>query len=449
MWEKRHKRTQRALTGSVSIILSRFVSLACGLLTTGILARYFTPELFGLWAILTFLIGVIPVLDIGIGLALRNKLSALYSDRQNHNESGRIYFFSVFYAYIYLSLILAVLLCFAYYIIPWGMMLNTTDPQIIQEGSFSYIAALIILVLSLPFGVSLSGFFSRQETHWNSFFETLKSILAIIFIVSLVVLHARFTVIVIWFSIAMLIPVIISFFTFLRKCRWKFTVLKTKDFLSKIRELIPESIRFGLMQFSATLMFSTQALIVGKTTGLKDAGEYALVQKLFLILSIVHFAVLTPLWSAYTEAAASKDMIWVKKILMYSVAFTLLVFTFGSTALYWLGKPIIFLWTGKTLTNAPLFAWMGLWVFVTGWVNCFSVYLNGIGKLGMQTVLIIPAAVVYIPLSLYLGGKFGLTGVCLAGSIVWLPLAVSNPIQTAMSLRDTNKLHSIMTQKYI
>jgi O-antigen/teichoic acid export membrane protein len=440
MWRTRHKRTQRALAGSASIIVSRFFSLICGLLTTGILARYFTPEQFGLWAILTFLIGVIPVLDIGIGLALRNKLSALYSDRQNHNESGRIYFFSVFYAYIYLSLILAVLLCFAYYIIPWGMMLNTTDPQIIQEGSFSYIAALIILVLSLPFGVSLSGFFSRQETHWNSFFETLKSILAIIFIVSLVVLHARFTVIVVWFSIAMLIPVIISFFTFLRKCRWKFTVPKAKDLLLKIKELIPESIQFGLMQFSATLMFSTQALIVGKTSGLKDAGEYALVQKLFLILNILHFAILSPLWSAYTEAVASRDIKWVKKMLVYSVVYTVGLFTIGSLGLYVFGKQIIFLWTGKTIANVLLYALMGIWAFIAGWVSCFSVYLNGIGKLKLQTIWLVLTASIYIPLSLHLGEKFGVIGICMSNIVVSIPLAISTPIQSFMSFKNFNRI---------
>jgi O-antigen/teichoic acid export membrane protein len=188
---------------------------------------------------------------------------------------------------------------------------------------------------------------------------------------------------------------------------------------------------------------------VGKVAGLKDAGEYALVQKLFLLLNILHFAVLTPLWSAYTEATASKDMTWVKKMLGYSVVFSVLLFTVGSTALYLLGKPIIFLWTSKTLTNAPLFALMGLWVFIMGWVNCFSVYLNGIGKLSIQALLIVPAAIVYFPLSLYLGNRFGLTGICLASSLVWLPLAISNPIQALMSLKNADELYSTIAQKYI
>ena len=416
---------------------------------TGILARYFTPEQFGLWAILTFLIGVVPVLDIGIGLALRNKLSAFYSDRHNHNELSRIYFFSVFYAYIYLSIILIGFLYAAYHIIPWGTVLNSSNLQIVREGAFAYTAAMMILVASLPFGISASGFFSCQKTHWNSLFETIKSVLAIAFIVPLVILHVRFTIIVIWFSVAMLLPVIISFFAFLRKSGWKFIVLKTNIFVLKTKELVPESIRFGLMQLSATLMFSTQALIVGKVAGLKDAGEYALVQKLFLLLNILHFAMLTPLWSAYTEAATSKDVKWVRKMLGYSAIFSVLLFTVGSTGLYLLGKPIIFLWTGKTLTNTPLFALMGLWVFIMGWVNCFSVYLNGIGKLGMQTVLLVPAVIVYIPLSLYLGNRFGLTGICIASSLVLFPSAISNPIQAWMSIRNTNEIHNAMAQKYI
>jgi O-antigen/teichoic acid export membrane protein len=226
-------------------------------------------------------------------------------------------------------------------------------------------------------------------------------------------------------------------------------MVSLKTLTSKIKELIPQSIQFGLMQLSATLMFSTQALIVGKVAGLKDAGEYGLVQKLFLVLNILHFAVLTPLWSAYTESIASKDIIWAKKALMYSVIYSVSLLTIGSAGLYIFCFPIIFLWTGKTITNTLLYVFMGVWIFTTGWVNCFSVYLNGIGKLKLQTMLIVPAAIIYVPLALYLGGKIGIIGVCLAGTIVLVTLTISNPIQSIMSLKDFDKLYQEVSKKHI
>ena len=429
-------RTNKAAVGSVSILVGRFFSLLIGLVLTGVIARYFSAEEFGLWGILTFLIGLIPVLDGGIGLALRNKLSVLYSYNKDVNcKESETYFYSAFYVYIYLTIILVIFLYIVGYIIPWGTLFNTNDIQIIENGSFSFILSLIILLISLPFAVSTAGFYSYQETHWNSFFDLTKSILAILLVSFLIIYHAGFVVIVSFFSIAMLVPVIIAFFVFIKKRDWKFRFVNVKITLIKIKELMPKSIQFGLMQLSSALMFSVQVLIVGKVVGLKEAGEYALVQKLFLILNVVHFAVLTPLWSAYTESIASKDIIWVKKALTYSIVFTVLLFSVGSTCLYFFAKPIIFMWTGKIITNTLLYVVMGIWVFTTGWVSCYSVFLNGIEQLKMQTILIVPSAILYIPLANFLGVKFGVFGVCLAGTIVLIPLAISNPIQSIINVK--------------
>ncbi|MFA5157480.1 MAG: oligosaccharide flippase family protein [Candidatus Omnitrophota bacterium] len=431
-----HKRTKKAFIGSLSIVVSKFLALAIGLVTTAVFVRYVSPEQFGLYGSLTFLIGMIPVLDLGLGLSLRNKLAVFYSEYEGHANECRRYFFSAHYAYLLLSCFLIVLLCLCYRIVPWAQLFNTNDSQIIREGSLSYVISLIILVVGLPFSISIQGFFSFQQTQWNSFFELSKSILVLLFMVILILAKADFVLIVCSFALGMTLPVLISFFVFLKKRQWRPEPIDIRDIVVNVRELLPQGIQFGILQFCSTLVFSSQALMVGKLTGLKDAGEYALVQKLFLILTIIHFAVLTPLWSAYTDAVASNDIRWVRKTLTYSGWFSVILFSIGSVFFYFFGKTAIFIWTGKVILNHWLYICMGIWIFLSGIVNCFSVYLNGIGKLRMQTVLFVVAALVYMPLSLFLGNRFGAVGVCMGGVIAILPLAVANPLKSIMSFKE-------------
>ena len=427
-------RTWRVLVGSASTVLSRFSALALGLLLTGIVARHLSPELFGLWAILTFLVAVVPVLDIGIALALRNRLARNYGD-SSRDEENRICFFSVFYTYIGLAMVLVAALWILKGFIPWAALFNTRDPGLIRVGSLGMTAALSILVASLPFSVATAGFFSYQQTHWNCMFEFVRSLAVTCSVAMLVFFQARFLSLVLAFSTAMLAASVVSFWFFLKKRRWKPAVVGPRSVINNVTGLIRKSVQFGLMQLSATVIFATQSLVVANVAGLKDAGEYALVQKMFLVLNTLHFAVLAPLWSAYTESVASKDLAWVKKALAWSVAYTIAVYTAGTVGLYVFGKPLIALWTGKTVENTLLYALMGLWVFVNGWVNCFSVYLNGIGRLKIQTALIVPAAAAYVPLAHYCSSRLGIIGVCLASTVVLLPLTISNPIQSIASFR--------------
>lgn len=69
-----HIRTKRIWVGSISLLGSTGVTLLVRVLMAGILARYFSPEEFGMWAILMSLNRILlNGFDFGFGNALRNK----------------------------------------------------------------------------------------------------------------------------------------------------------------------------------------------------------------------------------------------------------------------------------------------------------------------------------------------------------------------------------------
>jgi ABC-type multidrug transport system permease subunit len=96
---------------------------------------------------------------------------------------------------------------------------------------------------------------------------------------------------------------------------------------------------------------------------------------------------------------------------------------------FW-GDWVVYLWTGKRVQPVSLFFWLGIWGLLYGWSNCFSIFLNGAGHLRRQVLLVMLAAVGFVPLALLLGGKYGTLGICLALIVVFLPVSISNPFES-------------------
>ena len=101
---------------------------------TGVLARYFSAEEFGLWSILISLNGVLlSGFDFGFGNALRNKMAQLYAYR--FDEESKTYFFSIFYWFVFSSILLTLIFYSVKPFIPWEILFKTQNHIIIENGA--------------------------------------------------------------------------------------------------------------------------------------------------------------------------------------------------------------------------------------------------------------------------------------------------------------------------
>jgi O-antigen/teichoic acid export membrane protein len=236
---------------------------------------------------------------------------------------------------------------------------------------------------------------------------------------------------------------VVAFIAFLVVRKWQFIIVPFKTAWAKVKELWLKSAQFALLQIFSTILLTVDYFVVSSISGLDIVGEYFLVKRIYLVLASFHFAILLPIWSAYTESIESRDVLWAEKLLKKTALYTVIIFVLGVTAMYFVGNYIIFLWTGKEITNMALFIWLGVWGFVYGWCNCFSVFLNATGYLKKQVILVGLAAVVFIPLSLLLGEKYGVLGICYSMILVGLPVAISNPVESITIIKNyqTNTVH--------
>ena len=138
--------------------------------------------------------------------------------------------------------------------------------------------------------------------------------------------------------------------------------------------------------------------------------------------------VLTPFWSAVTDAYTKNDMDWIRNTLrkiiviwIGSVCATILMVIFSSF--------VYSLWVGKDIMIPFVLSIVcGIYVTIANWNNIFAYMLNGIGKIRLQLYSSIVSGLLFFPLAYYFGEKLGITGVmvamcsCLFISSVWSPI---------------------------
>jgi O-antigen/teichoic acid export membrane protein len=402
----------------------------------GILARYFSPEEFGMWAILMSLNGIlINGFDFGFGNALRNKLAQLVGQEETAELQGRIYFLSVFYWFILSAIFLTGVFFVAKWLIPWEFLFRSQNSGLVGEGSLLIAVGGSILAFNIAFNTYSSGFFGYQESHWNGLFNGLSKIGLLLATVVLVLLGLSFSFINITLFLITLGVSALAWGVFLKVRQWPLGRIPRPTIWEKIKELWRPSAQFAALQVFSTGLLNADYFVVSGVLGLETVGDYFLIKRVYLVLGSFHFALLLPIWSAYTEALANRDFAWIDQTLRKTVGYTLLIFATGILVMVLLGDRIIYLWTGKWVQTTSLFFWLGVWGLVYGWSNCFSVFLNGTGHLKWQVLWVVVAAFAFPPIAILLGKGLGALGICLALIIVSLPVTVSNPWESFRIVR--------------
>ncbi len=139
--------------------------------------------------------------------------------------------------------------------------------------------------------------------------------------------------------------------------------------------------------------------------------------------------ILTPLWSASTDAYTKGDLDWIKRSMNHMMkvsmvgSFAIIFLIFSSSTVYrlWIGDGVVI--------PFKLNLWMGLYTMILIWSTCFSTFLFGIGKLKAQLLNTLAVSILFIPLAVLLTKYFGITGMAVALCLTNLSGMILNPIQ--------------------
>jgi O-antigen/teichoic acid export membrane protein len=321
----------------------------------------------------------------------------------------------------------------------WNVILNThtiTNSELYLLTSIVFSFFLIRFVFELISVVYLAD----QKSSISHFVTSLGSLLSFIFVLILTysTIHGNFVILgSIVSGIPVLVFIVISIISFTGRYKAIKPVIKEVDFkLSK--SLMTLGSKFFFLQVCAIIVFSTSSFFIAQLYGPKEVVAYNIVFKYFQMPLMVYSIVLSPIWSAVTDAYIKSDFIWLRKTIKHLNILSV-IFTFGVILMvvfsqwifrFWLGNKVIIPWNLSIL--------MAVYTIIQIWVAPYSHFLNGLGKISLLTSFTFLGIAIYLFL-IYLFSNLltDSTGVLMAIIFTSLIGSIIQPWQTHKILNKT------------
>lgn len=430
----RSKKIKRQIVYSVLI---KGIGFFLNYLVIALTLRLLGKELYGIWIVMLSFLQWISLFDIGIGNGLRNRLTESLSKRHN-NEAREL----ITTGYIMMVIIGFFLLLLIYIFSPfvnWNFIFNS---DILSNSQFNLLLIIFSTTIILNFILSLIG--SILNAFQMSASVGGISILAnILFLSTISFLGDKISndiiAIMLIFGISSILSSLIytiGFFTFYRD------FIPNYSFYNKrhSKNILTLGSDFFIIQIAVLLIFTVDNFMIIQLLGPDQVSEYNIMFKLFSIFTISFNIVLTPLWSAFTEAFVKKDISWIKKIIR-TLNFTMIPIIILIAFMIRFHKTALDLWlsnNGQIQPSLSLVILLALFTAISIWNNIYAYFLNGIGSTKLQIRTAIIGALINIPLAIFFvkAMNLGLTGIVLSMCLSLVIFSVLGPIETFKILNN-------------
>lgn len=425
-----HSRSIKAKKNIIATFGLKGFSILVIFLLVPLTLNYLDTTKYGLWFTISSIIGWFGFFDIGLGNGLRNKLGEAFALKDYTLAKTYV---STTYA-ILLLIISGVFLLFLFInpFLDWSKLLNT-QPE--MAGELSSVVLVVFTFFALRFVLNLIGIIltSDQLPAVNNSFGPLGNLIALVAIYLITKFtHGNLLYISFIYSAApVLILIVASFYFFNGKYEFIKPDLKSVDF-KYFKPLADLGLKFFVLQISFVIIFSTDNMIITQILGPAEVTPYNIAFKYFGIAIMIFTIVLTPFWSAYTEAFTNGDMKWIKASIKRLIMIWLAV-VMGVVFLLSISKYFYLMWVGgKVYVPFLLSVFMGLYTIISTWTMIFVYFVNGIGKIKIQMYCGIIGMIINIPISIFFAKNLnmGSAGVILGTCFSIILASIFVPIQS-------------------
>ena len=424
-----NERTNRAKKNIAASFFIKGANILIGLLFVSLTINYLNPTKYGIWITLTSIIGWFGFFDIGLGNGLKFRFAEAIA-----NENHKLAKAYVSTTYAILIIIISILLSFFYLInsfLDWSLILNT-GTNILLKNELSKLAIIVFTSFGFTFVLNLISVIlsADQRSALSGIFDLIGKLLSLILIY--ILLHFKYNSLLffglIYCTISPLVLICSTIWFFNGKYKLYRPSIKSIDF-SKSKDLFNLGLKFFIIQIAAILLYQTNNIIICQLFNPAMVTPYNVAFKYFGIIVMGFMIIVSPFWSAFTEAWTKKDIKWINNI-MKNLMRVWLLFVFGGIIMLLFSSLIFKLWIRKDFEVPISISILSLcWALIYTWNGIFSQFLNGIGKIKIQLILGISTALLNIPLALLLGKTIGVAGVLLANVILGILSAWICPLQ--------------------
>lgn len=420
----------RSVEAKKHIVLSliiRGISIAISLLLVPLTINYVNPTQYGIWLTLSSIIAWVSFFDIGFGHGLRNRFAEALAVRDI--ELARKYVSTTYAILILIFSIVFILFTVANFFIDWSIILNA-PPVMASELSILSLIVIGFFCLQMILRVIRTILLADQKPALASGIEMSGQFLALIFIFFLSKTSGGSLIklgLAVGFA-QIIILLISSLLFFIGRYRRYAPTFKAIDFL-KAKDILSLGVKFFVIQISAVVIFQTTNIVITQVLGPTQVTTYNIAYKYFFSIGMIFIIILTPFWSAFTDAYAKNDFVWMREALLRLKRVWLMIIPVVLLMLL-LSSYVYKLWIGDSvIISFSISVFSAIYVILFSRFNLFIYLINGIGKIKVQLYTNVLISIVYIPMAIYLGKWFDLEGVIFANIVVALAHSIIGKIQ--------------------
>ncbi len=353
----------------------------------------------GVWLTISSILMWIDYMDIGLGNGLRNKLAAHLA----HGETERAHSLvsSTFAMLTYIMIpILAILLILV-------ALLDTYGFLNVSPGKVPDLDAVLIVTISFvcsTFIFKLIGNFymGLQLPAVSNLLVAIGQTLALAgcYLVYLSGSHSLMHIALVNTAAPFLTYVLAYPVTFYYKYPQLRPQYKLVN-LSEAKSVMTMGVKFFVMQISSVVLFLTSNILISKLFSPAMVTPYQIAYRYFSLMLVAFTVICMPFWNATTDAYERCDMAWIRSANKKMNVMTLLILI--SMVLMVAVSPWVYdIWIGdKAHVDIPMSIAMAAYIFILIYSMRYSYFINGIGKLWLQLVFTVSAAILFIPLAYF------------------------------------------------
>lgn len=421
-------RSKEATKNILMSFVARGISMVCSLLIVPVTISYVNPTRYGIWLTLSSIIGWILLFDFGLGNGLRNRFAEAMA--VDDRELAKQYVSTTYFALGLIMLVFFLILFFINQFISWPTILNIDNSyseelrQVFAIVSFFFCTSLVVNLFSTILTADQKPGLSAILGAVGQFFSLL-----IIYFLTLTSEGGLLNMALYYSGVPMLVTLIASIFGF-GVTRYK---LFRPDLNSVrkglVRSVMSLGIKFFIICVSMIFIFQMMNIIISRELGPNAVTEYNIAFKYFNILTTIILIIVTPFWSAFTDAYQKKDYQWMENSVKKLETVWLLSCIMALIMIV-LSNLFYRVWVGDDLdVNVSTTISIAIYVTLYNLAQIYMFMINGIGTVRIQLTIFLVFALVAWPFMTLLCRWQGLPGIVVVPSIVVLLQAVFGKIQ--------------------
>lgn len=430
-----HARTLQVRKQIIYSLLVKGISVIVTFAMVPLMVNILDQERYGVWLTLSTIFLWFNNFDIGLGNGLRNKLAEAVATKNMELARTLVSTTYALLSAIFVSIALMFLAINPF--LDWNKILNTTA---ITSNELFLLSSITFVFFLFRFIFQLIGvvYMAVQRPAMNNILITLGNFIAFLIVLALYSLMNITSLLVMGMvltGIPLLVLVFANIVAFSGDLKQYAPSIKHIRFKYS-KDLFVLGGQFFIIQIAAVMLFSTANILISQLFNPSEVVVYNSVLQYYNIPIMLYAIILTPLWSAITEAYIQNDYVWMKKTLL-KFNYISFLFVLGIVFLTIISPFVYKIWlNGKVIIPMHLSIAMACYATINVVLSPYTSYINGIGKLRLSVLLVCFSIVGYIPFAIWLGHSIGSS----VGIVV--ALCCTNITGLYFQVRQVNKLLS-------